>query len=220
MNGPQQGDGREQRDVTSMGTIRRSILENICLKLLALLSLSVVVLAGCSGPGTDLPALPDVPERTYRLGAGDQVRILVFGEDQLSGEYRVNDTGRIALPLIGAVRAAGASTTELESTVAGGLKRAGMLRDPSVAVEVIAYRPIFVLGEVNKPGQYPYQPGMTVVTAVAVAGGFTYRAVDDYAAVVRTFDPGTPQGRAIEGKAYRQTFVQPGDVITIFERRF
>ncbi len=110
--------------------------------------------------------------------------------------------------------------TELESTVAGALKKSGMLRDPTVAAEVIAYRPIFVLGEVNKPGQYPYQPGMTVVTAVAVAGGFTYRAIDDYAAVVRIFGPGTPGGRAVEGRAARQDFVQPGDVITIYERRF
>ena len=78
-----------------------------------------------------------------------------------------------------------------------------------------SYRPIFVLGEVSKPGQYPYQPGMTVVTAVAVAGGFTYRAVKDYASVVRTLD-----GVAVEGKAVRQGFVQPGDVITVFERRF
>jgi polysaccharide export outer membrane protein len=82
-------------------------------------------------------------------------------------------------------------------------------------VEVIAYRPVFVLGEVNKPGQYPWQPGMTVVTAVAVAGGFTYRAVDNYASVVRTVG-----SAAVEGKATRQSFIQPGDVVTIFERRF
>ena len=90
-----------------------------------------------------------------------------------------------------------------------------MLRSPSVSAEVITYRPIFVLGEVSKPGQYPYQPGMTVVTAAAVAGGFTYRAVQGYASVVR--NPGTG---AIEGKASRQTLIQPGDVITVFERRF
>ena len=78
-----------------------------------------------------------------------------------------------------------------------------------------AYRPIFVLGEVNKPGQYPYQPGMTVVTAAAVAGGFTYRAIEGYASVVRTVN-----GHAVEGKATRQTYLQPGDVVTVFERRF
>ena len=84
-----------------------------------------------------------------------------------------------------------------------------------MSAEVAVYRPIFVLGEVSKPGQYPYQPGMTVVTAAAVAGGFTYRAIQSYASVVRTQD-----GVAIEGKATRQTYIQPGDVITVFERKF
>lgn len=177
-------------------------------------------LACCGRTATDLSPLPEVSARPYRLGSGDQVRILVFGEDQLSGEYRVNDSGRIAMPLLGSVHAAGSSTSELETVVAGGLKKAGMLRDPSVAIEVMAYRPIFLLGEVNKPGQYPYQPGMTVVTAVAIAGGFTYRAVDDYTAIVRIYDAGSPKERAIEGRATRQSFVQPGDVITILERRF
>ena len=82
-------------------------------------------------------------------------------------------------------------------------------------MEVTTYRPIYALGEVNKPGQYPWQPGMTMVTAAAVAGGFTYRAVEDYAAVVRTVD-----GDSVEGKASRQASVRPGDVITVFERRF
>lgn len=80
---------------------------------------------------------------------------------------------------------------------------------------MIAYRPVFVLGEVNKPGEFPWQPGMTVVTAVAVAGGFTYRAISDYASVVRTVGV-----TAVEGKVWRQSYLQPGDVVTIFERRF
>jgi polysaccharide export outer membrane protein len=156
-----------------------------------------------------------VPAREYRLGPGDAVRIITFGEEPLTGEFRVNDSGSIALPLLGPVRAAGLSPAALETTVATALKRANLLRNPSVSVEVVAYRPIFVLGEVNKPGQYPYQPGMTVVTAAAVAGGFTYRAIESYASVIRT-----EAGSATEGKAARQAFVQPGDVITIFERRF
>ena len=173
------------------------------------------LLIACAGPGSSLPTLPVANGAAYRLGPGDQVRIITFGEDNLTGEFRVNDSGNIALPLTGAVHAAGLSSDELESAVAASLRRARLVRNPSVAVEVIAYRPIYVLGEVNKPGQYPYQPSMTVVTAVAVAGGFTYRAVKDYAAVVRT-----TEGRALEGKASRQAFVQPGDVITVFERRF
>ncbi len=128
---------------------------------------------------------------------------------------RPNDSGNIALPLVGAVHASGLTSGELEAAVGNALQRGKFVHHPSVAVEVIAYRPIYVLGEVNKPGQYPYQPGMTVVTAVAVAGGFTYRAIEDYASVVRTVD-----GKAVEGRARRQAFVAPGDVVTVFERRF
>lgn len=175
----------------------------------------LLMLTGCGGPGSRLPMLPAGPQAPYVLGPGDQVRIIVFGEDNLTGEFRVNDSGNIALPLVGAVRAAGLSSSGLETAVGAALRRDNLVRNPSVAVEVIAYRPIYVLGEVNKPGQYAYQPGMTVVTAVAVAGGFTYRAVEGYAAVVRTAD-----GTAVEGRATRQSFVRPGDVITVLERRF
>jgi polysaccharide biosynthesis/export protein len=177
--------------------------------------LVLLVLIGCGGPGSDLPLLPGTGTASYNLGPGDQVRIITFGEENLTGEFRVNDSGNIALPLVGAVRAAGLTSAGLEAAVATVLRRGNLVRHPSVAVEVIAYRPIYVLGEVNKPGQYPYQPGMTVVTAVAVAGGFTYRAVDGYAAIVRSIE-----GKAVEGKASRQAFVQPGDVVTVFERRF
>jgi polysaccharide export outer membrane protein len=182
---------------------------------LRLVGLILLALTGCGGPGRALPVLPSTRPAAYTLGPGDQVRIITFGEETLTGEFRVNDSGSIALPLVGAVRAAGLTSSELETSVALALRRGNLVRDPSVAAEIIAYRPIYVLGEVNKPGQYPYQPGMTVVTAVAVGGGFTYRAVEDYAAVVRTVD-----GSAIEGRASRQSYVQPGDVITIFERRF
>jgi polysaccharide biosynthesis/export protein len=177
-------------------------------------SLVVLAVIGCGGPGSSLPSLP-AAKPIYALGPGDQVRIITFGEENLTGEFRVNDSGNIALPLVGAVHATGLTSNELEAAVGDALRRDNLVHHPSVAVEVIAYRPVYVLGEVNKPGQYAYQPGMTVVTAVAVAGGFTYRAVERYAAVVRTVE-----GKAVEGRADRQAFVQPGDVITIFERRF
>jgi polysaccharide biosynthesis/export protein len=182
---------------------------------------AVALLVAACSPGRDLPPLPAGGAQEYRLGPGDVVRIITYGEDPLTGEFRVNDGGSIAVPLLGSMLAAGLTPEQLETEVAGGLIGADLLRNPSVSVEVIAYRPIFVLGEVNKPGQYPYQPGMTVVTAAAVAGGFTYRAVQSYASIVRT-SPGDKPGTAVatEGKAERQTLVQPGDVITIFERRF
>jgi len=172
------------------------------------------ILAACA-PGHGLPPLADQGSRDYRLGSGDTVRIITYGEDPLTGEFKVNDQGDVTLPLAGRVAAAGKTPTQLGEAIAGSLRKGAVLVNPSVSVEIATYRPIFVLGEVNKPGQYPYQPGMTMVTAAAVAGGFTYRAVDGYASVVRTVD-----GESVEGKVSRQAFVQPGDVITVFERRF
>jgi polysaccharide biosynthesis/export protein len=180
---------------------------------LALLAIPAL-LAGCS-PGHGLPDLAPLSGHEYRLGPGDTLRIITYGEDPLTGEFRVSDQGAIAVPLAGTIQAAGHTPRELEGAVAAALKKGDMLRKPSVSVEVSTYRPIYVLGEVNKPGQYPYQPGMTVVSAAAVAGGFTYRAIEDYASVVRVVD-----GDSVEGKASRQALVQPGDVITVFERRF
>ncbi len=143
------------------------------------------------------------------------MRIITFGEDALSGTFRVDASGEIALPLVGVLDAAGLTPRALGQEAAEAMRRARLLRNPQVAVEVEAYRPVFVLGEVARPGQYPYQPGMSVVTAVAVAGGFTYRAVQDEMSVVRGVN-----GTTIEGRAERQTPVAPGDVITVFERRF
>lgn len=173
-----------------------------------------LMVSACA-PGRDLPDLPQATSGAYRLGPGDVVRLITYGEDATTGEFRVNDEGMLALPLVGTVEASGLSAAGLAARIKQALQQAKLLSAPSVVAEVIAYRPIFVLGEVSKPGQYAYQPGMTVVTAAAVAGGFTYRAVDNYAGVVRTRD-----GLAVEGKASRQSFVQPGDVITIFERQF
>ncbi len=183
------------------------------------LALAAVLAAGAGGCSTlfgpELPPVPATAGGDYLLGRGDQVRIITFGEEQLTGEFRVNAAGEIALPLVGSVKAEGQTPKQLETAVATTLRRANLFKNPSVSVEVIAYRPIFILGEVARPGQYPYQPGMTVVTAVAVAGGYTYRAVQDRATIVRTVGY-----KAIEGAADRQTFVEPGDVITVPERHF
>src|ERR1700722_15135206 len=130
----------------------------------------LLMLAGCGGPGSGLPMLPDRGHEPYGRGPGDQGRVIVFGEDNLTGEFRVNDSGNIAFPLVGAVRAAGLTSSGLETAVGAALRRDNLVRNPSVAVEVIAYRPIYVLGEVNKPGQYPYQPGMTGVPGGAGGG--------------------------------------------------
>jgi polysaccharide export outer membrane protein len=176
----------------------------------------IAVLSGAAcAPGGNLSPLPPASTAAYRLGPGDRVRIITLADESLTGEFRVGDDGAVELPMLGAVRAAGLTPTALGKSVAAALLRNGLERDPSVSVEVSAYRPIFVLGEVNKPGEFAYQPGMTVVAAVALAGGFTYRAIDDTASVVRT-----ASGHPVEGRAKRQTPLAPGDVVTIYERRF
>ena len=173
-----------------------------------------LLLAGCE-PGAKLAPLPETAEAPYRLGVDEQIRIITFGQEPLTGQFRVNDRGFVAIPLLGSIPASGLTTTELEHSIEARLRDKKVLLDPSVSVEVLSYRPIFILGEVAKPGQYPYQPNMTVLTAVAVAGGFTYRAQTGYASILRTID-----GHPVEGRVTRATTVHPGDVITAFERYF
>ena len=170
--------------------------------------------AACS-PGADMAALPDYTPGAYRLGGGDQIRVITFGSDQLSGQFRVDDQGQVAMPLVGNIAASGETPAAFAAKLGATLRDEKFLKDPSVSVEVLAYRPIFVLGEVAKPGQYAYSPGMTMLTAVAVAGGFTYRAVESYASDVRTTG-----GAAVEGRITPRTFLAPGDVVKIYERHF
>ncbi len=150
----------------------------------------------------------------YTLDAGDKLRIVVFGQDTLSNTYTVDAAGVVTMPLIGAVNARGLTTAQLSGAIAGRLK-ASFIRDPSVAVEVDTYRPFFVLGEVTFPGQYPYVPNMTVENAIAIAGGFTPRAVRDKVTVTRR-----PEGVPGRYALPLRSTVQPGDSITVGERWF
>ena len=178
------------------------------------LLLGTLGLSACSGPG-NLPPIPQTSDADYRLGPGDQVRIITFGDEQLTGEFRVKDDGMVSVPLLGQIKAAGLTTNQLGTEVSQDLVAKDLYKNPSVSVEVTAYRPVFVLGEVTRPGQYPYQPGMTVETAVAIAGGFTYRAVEDAFKITRTINDKTIVGRAVPN-----TQARPGDVITVYERSF
>ncbi len=177
--------------------------------------LVLALAASACTPGGNLPPLPDYTAGAYRLGGGDQIRVITFGSDQLSGQFHVDDQGQVAIPLVGNIQAGGLTSTQFADRLEDALSSQKFLKDPKVSVEVLAYRPIFVLGEVNKPGQYSYSPGMTTLTAVAVAGGFTYRAVEAYAGDVRTVG-----GAASEGKITPHSFLAPGDVVKIYERHF
>jgi polysaccharide export outer membrane protein len=172
------------------------------------------LIVGCAPTGSDLPPLPPlVKTGTYHLGPGDRVRVLVYGDKELSDVFSIGDDGLISLPLAGNVAASGRTPSQLADAIASNLKQRGMIEDPSVAVEVASYRPIFILGEVIHPGQYPYEPDMTVIAAVSLAGGYTYRAIQSYEGVVRT------QGsKTSDGLVRPQDRLEPGDTITIFDR--
>jgi polysaccharide export outer membrane protein len=198
----------------------------------ALAVCAVVGLTGCStgsqsvgSLGSDLPGAPDSvasiqpdaaasPPNLMRLQAGDTLRVTVFGEEKLSGEFQVDPSGYVSLPLAGTVLAAGLTKIEMERSLTQKFK-SKYLRDPKVTVDVASFRPIYVLGEVQKPGEYQYRSGLNVVSALAVAGGVTYRASKSHVLIQRSgekelkehdLDPAIP--------------VMPGDVVRVPERYF
>lgn len=190
----------------------------VLLKALALIGLAMLCLTGCaSGAVVTDPGLGATLEDVraeYQLGSGDRLRVNVFGEDSLSGEYLVNGAGRVALPLIGEVPAAGLTVGLFSDAVAARL-RDGYINEPRVSAEVLNYRPFYILGEVGTPGTYPYTSALTVLNAVATAGGFSYRA-DQRRVFIRR--AGESLEREIPLAA--TTMVLPGDTVRIGERFF
>ena len=151
----------------------------------------------------------------YKLGANDRVRIIVFGQPTLTGEYTLDGSGVLSFPLIGNVPAAGMTTSELQKTIASKLEP-DYLVNPSVSAEVVTRRPFYVIGEVQKPGNYPYVTGMTVLNAVAIAGGYTYRARKNEVYIKRVDN----DGRLVRVAANPGTVLQPGDTLEVRERYF
>ena len=180
-----------------------------------LLWVTMLIVAACSSPASKLPPLPAASLNPYRLDTGDRLRITVFGQEGLSNEYAVSDAGTISMPLLGPIPARGRTAKELEQVIKDELKAKQLESDASVSAQVERYRPFFVLGEVKSPGSYPYVPGMTLNTAVALAGGYTFRAEQEYAAITRTVDE-----RVVEGRATSRTPVLPGDAIFVYESWF
>jgi protein involved in polysaccharide export with SLBB domain len=181
-----------------------------CIRMIRAALAVVGLLAGCS-PGGDLPMLPAKPDLSYHLGPGDRLGIKVLGADELGGEYLVQDDGTIRMLMIGTMPAAGLNAEALERNIADSLKRGGYLTDPRANVSVLVYRPFYILGEVARPGAYPYASGMRVLSAVAAAQGYTYRANQDYVIVVRNGE---------ENRADVFSSIQPDDIIRVVERYF
>jgi polysaccharide export outer membrane protein len=154
------------------------------------------------------------PSGDYVLGPNDRVRLKVYGETDITGEYEVDSNGNVSIPLAGHIRASGLTTRQLEQAITSALSR-GIVRDPRVNVEVASYRNFYILGEVKKGGEYPYRLGLTVMDAVATAGGFTYRANENKAYLRRS-------GSSVEEVYSLDTAVPvyPGDNIRIPERYF
>ena len=158
--------------------------------------------------------VPVAYDAAYRLDAGDKLRVVVYGQEGLTNSYAVDAGGSITMPLIGAVPARGRTPAGLAAEITGRLRR-GYIRDPSVAVEIEAYRPFFILGEVAAPGQYPYVPNMSVESAVAIAGGFSPRALRDR--VTLTHVDGSGSSRIVVPLG---TALSPGDTVLVGERWF
>jgi polysaccharide export outer membrane protein len=193
------------------------MLRNALVRVVFCLSVLSVGLTACSGTSS-LPPAPALDagvagESGYQIGPGDKLRITVFRHPDLSGDFELDGAGNIAMPLAGEVKANGLTTRGLESKLEETLSQ-GLLVDPQIGVEVLGYRPFYILGEVRSPGSYPYVDGMSVITAVALAGGFTYRANQDDFILRR----GGANGPAYAAKG--DTGLLPGDVVDVQERFF
>lgn len=150
----------------------------------------------------------------YRFGPGDKLRVTVYGEDDLSGEFQIDGAGYVRLPLIGQVKAAGATAHELETHVAQTLDD-GYLADARVAIEVTTYRPFYIIGQVSKPGEYPYVSNMSALNAVALAGGFTEKATESTIYVRHENEI-----EEHEVSVDELTRIEPGDVVRVPETTF
>jgi polysaccharide export outer membrane protein len=175
-----------------------------------LLVLGFAGLAGCASPPPPAPA----EAGPWPLGPGDRLRIIVFEQNQLGGEFAVDDDGTVSLPLVGRLKLAGLAPADAEQLIAGRL--AGrIVKNPQVNIDIIHYRPIYVYGEVTKPGGYDFAGTPTVIGAITLAGGYTYRAQTEGLTIVRYGDPEHRHYAVSEAAP-----VGPGDVIYVPERWF
>jgi protein involved in polysaccharide export with SLBB domain len=188
-----------------------------CFRIVGVIAL-VFLVSACGGLSQNLDPNADLNARAspveLRLAAGDKLRVTVFGEDKLSGEYQVDSAGSLSLPLAGTIQGAGLTKAELEQALTAKLK-SEYLRNPKVTVDVVSFRPFYVLGEVQKPGEYQFRSGLNVLSAIAIAGGATYRASTSKVLIQRS--------GSTEMTEYQQSptvLVMPGDVVRVPERYF
>lgn len=185
---------------------------------LVLALLSNLMLGGCGETTRTLPSMPSLTgapvHNAYLLGPGDKVRVIVFGEKQLSGTFDVDSSGNVSLPLIGNTKAAGLTPEQFSKVITASLKQ-GYVNNPKVSVEVADYRDFYIIGEVNKAGEYPYTSGLTVLGAIAIANGYTYRANQRYVYIRRP-----PSNVEFKSETSENAPIKPGDVIRVPQRYF
>lgn len=191
-------------------------MRNIVKYLVIFVGCCLIVSCETSGiaSGTQVATSETREVSEYKLGAGDQVRIIVFGEENLSGEFLIDSSGYISMPLIGEIEAGQKSIREFQRSIEAKLLD-GYLNDPRVSAEVLNFRPYYILGEVTTSGEYPFSGGLTVLNAVATAGGFTYRANKKVVYIKRAGEQDE-----IQYPLTVSTAVQPGDTIRVAERLF
>lgn len=188
------------RGVATMGIVGRSLFV-----------IHAALLAGLLGFILAAPA--SAQTGGYRLGTGDKIKVTVFGEDDASGEYEIDSSGAISARLIGRMAVKGLTVSEVEQALIDQYRSRGFFKNPRISIELVNLRPFFILGEVEKRGSYPYVNGLTVAQAVAIAGGYTYRASRSRITIQRV---GAPK----EESATEDTPVFPGDIVRVPERFF
>ncbi len=176
-----------------------------------------VLLTACGGglPSEMAPAKATLPGDGYLLEPGNRVRVIVFNEPALSGDFTVDASGNIAVPLAGGIPSSGVTAKVLAKRIEDALIRGGFLKEPQVSVEIQTFRPYYVLGEVRQPGEFPYTTGVTVLGAIARAGGYDYRAREGEVLLVRDVD-----GQPKEFRANERTQLQPGDIVKVQQRAY
>jgi polysaccharide export outer membrane protein len=190
---------------------RRSKAQLTLLTAAGLLPCLAACASGPALPECDLGATASANPDGYQLGVGDQLRVTVFRHEPLSGEFTVGAGGMVALPLVGAVFADGLTARELEIAIEDQLREQDYLLDPDVSIQLLTHRPFYVVGEVAEPGVYEYVAGMTLANAVALAGGYTYRADRSSVAIVH--------GDCVRDVTAVAS-VLPGDIVRVPERFF
>ena len=187
---------------------KKLVLTMTCLAAFALLG-------ACWSPLGSLPPVSAASASEYRLQPGDELLVTIQDVAQADRSYIIDSGGTISLPLLQEVKVAGLSVREVEDRIAEGFRARELLKNPIISVQPGALRPFYVIGEVNSPGEINYRQGMTVLSAISAAGGYTYRAQEGQVEVVRTVN-----GQEVRSKASEDTLIQPGDRIRVYERWF